>query len=169
MKSNRYILTLLNNKAMLGSLNKSQISEVLRHELVGRLACYANKKLYIVPVTYAYDGKYIYVRSKEGTKVKMMRKNPEVCFEVDSIDNLAHWRSVVVWGKYQELKTRQEQETGRKVLRERLLPFINSETTERHEMRAPHIVEKQQKAIVYRITVREATGRFEKPDWPAHS
>jgi len=32
-----------------------------------------------------------------------MRKNPEVCFQLDVIENLASWRSVICWGTFEEL------------------------------------------------------------------
>jgi nitroimidazol reductase NimA-like FMN-containing flavoprotein (pyridoxamine 5'-phosphate oxidase superfamily) len=148
---------------MLGELNKSQIDNVLHQEMVGRLGCYANNQIYVVPVTYAYDGRYIYAHSKEGMKIEMMRKNPKVCFEVDSMENMANWRSVIVWGQYEELKDAKEQERGMKILRERFAPVITSETAHHHDgMRAPHVVVKETKAIVYRIAIEERSGRFEK-------
>ena len=81
---------------MLGALYKPQIDHVLHSQVVGRIGCYADGKLYVVPITYAYDGKYIYAHSKDGMKIKMMRKNPHVCFEVDVMENMANWRSVIV-------------------------------------------------------------------------
>jgi nitroimidazol reductase NimA-like FMN-containing flavoprotein (pyridoxamine 5'-phosphate oxidase superfamily) len=148
---------------MLGELSKSQIEEVLHRELVGRIGCYSGNEIYIVPVTYAYDGRYIYAHSQEGKKIEMMRKNPKVCFEVDSLENMANWRSVIVWGKYEELKGVKEKERGLKILSDRFAPMITSETAHGpQEMRAPHIVTKEKKAIVYRILVEERSGRFEK-------
>jgi hypothetical protein len=147
---------------MLGSLNKWQIEGVLHKNLVGRIGFYGNKKIFIVPVTYVFDGKAIYVQSREGLKIELMRKDPEVCFEVDDIDNMANWRSVIVWGKYEELKTKKEQEYAQKTLSERLEPIVTSETAQPHEMRAPHVNVKEKKAILYRITIDQYTGRYEK-------
>ena len=45
---------------MLGQLNDTQIQNILSSQAVGRLACTDGKQPYIVPVTYTYDGKYIY-------------------------------------------------------------------------------------------------------------
>lgn len=149
---------------MLGSLSKSQIDHVLYSQAIGRIGCYTDEKVYVVPVTYAYDGKYIYAHSKEGMKIKAMRKNPKVCFEVDVMDNMANWRSVILWGEYEELKDPSSQEKGMKILTDRLMPLMASETLhphEHHSMR-PQMVEKEVKAIVYRIKITESTGRFEK-------
>lgn len=149
---------------MLGTLSKTQIDHVLDSQVIGRIGCYADGKVLVVPVTYAYDGECIYAHSKEGMKIKMMRKNPKVCFEVDVMDNMANWRSVILWGEYEEMKGKVLQGNGMKIITERLMPLIASETLrsdEHHSMR-PQMVEKEQKAIVYRIKITESTGRYEK-------
>ncbi|MBY0434422.1 MAG: pyridoxamine 5'-phosphate oxidase family protein [Cyclobacteriaceae bacterium] len=148
---------------MLGNLTESQIEHVLHSEVIGRIGCFADGKVYVVPVTYAYDGKYIYLHTREGMKISMMRKNPNVCFEVDVMDNMANWRSVIIWGEYEELKDVHSQEKGMKILMDRLMPLMASETVKSsHHSMAPHIVEKGSKAIVYRIKITERSGRFEK-------
>ena len=149
---------------MLGSLSKTQIDHVLDSQVIGRIGCHADGKTFVVPVTYAYDGDYIYAHSKEGVKIKMMRKNPKVCFEVDIMDNMANWRSVILWGEYEELKDAASHEKGMKILIDRLKPLVASETVysdEHHSMR-PQMVEKVEKAIVYRIKILESSGRYEK-------
>ena len=45
----------------------------------------------------------IYAHSAEGLKIRMMRANPNVRFQVDQRENLANWRSVWSWGVYEEL------------------------------------------------------------------
>src|SRR5690349_1576236 len=129
---------------MLGQLNKSQIDDVLHREMVGRIGCYTDHKMYVVPVTYVYDGEFIYAHSREGKKIEMMRKNPNVCFEVDSMENMANWRGVILWGTYEELKDKHTKELGLKKLRDRFAPLVTSETANHpHQMRAPHVVEKE--------------------------
>ena len=89
---------------MYGTLSKEQSEGLLRAELVGRIGCYAFGKVYVVPVAYAYHQNYIYIHSREGLKIKMMRKNPKVCFEVESRENMRNWRTIIIQGRYQELK-----------------------------------------------------------------
>jgi hypothetical protein len=36
-----------------------------------------------VPITYVFDGEAVYAHSADGLKIRMMRANPHVCFEVD--------------------------------------------------------------------------------------
>ncbi|MBA4055631.1 MAG: pyridoxamine 5'-phosphate oxidase [Marivirga sp.] len=149
---------------MLGILSDAQIEHVLQSQIVGRIGCYADKKMYVVPVTYAYHNGYIYVHSKVGVKVKMMRKNPKVCFQVDAIENMTNWRSIIVWGMYEELTSEKEQRAGMKIMMDRLAPFITSETvrSEHSFSHPPEVVEKSFKAVAYRIKVVEQSGRFEK-------
>ena len=98
---------------MFGSLTDQQIEHLLTQEMVGRIACYDNGTLYIVPTSYAYSGDCIYAHSHEGTKLNMMRHNPEVCFEVDNITDMANWKSVIAWGRFDELSgSEKEQALG---------------------------------------------------------
>lgn len=50
---------------MLGELNSSQIENVLRGEVIGRIGCHANDTTYVVPVSYVYDGIYVYSHTKK--------------------------------------------------------------------------------------------------------
>src|SRR5690606_3630448 len=97
---------------MVGVLTDKQIDHVLNSQIIGRLGSCVGDKIYIVPVSYVYHEGYIYVRAKEGMKVEMMRQNPKVCFQVDAIDNMVNWRSVVVWGEYEELHDMAQQNEG---------------------------------------------------------
>jgi nitroimidazol reductase NimA-like FMN-containing flavoprotein (pyridoxamine 5'-phosphate oxidase superfamily) len=63
---------------MLGTLNARQIGRVLRSEVVSHLGCYADGKLYVTPISYVYDGEYLYGHAVEGMKLRMMRAHPQV-------------------------------------------------------------------------------------------
>lgn len=128
---------------MLGELGGDQIERVLHSEVVGRIGCHDAGRPYVVPITYAYDGDAIYGHTSEGQKLHMMRANPYVCFEVEQVDDLANWRSVIAWGVFEELTGEQEQRALR--LFEGRARGTSSETP-----------------VVYRIVLREKTGRFEK-------
>ena len=117
---------------MLGQLNDTQIQNILSSQAVGRLACTDGKKPYIVPVTYTYDGKYIYGQTNEGTKLKMLRKNPNVCFEVDMMMDMRNWQSVIVYGKFEELKNEQAKK-ARDILFGRVFSLMTSSTIHAHE------------------------------------
>lgn len=74
---------------------------------------------------------------------------------------MANWRSVIVWGKYEELQTK-NQEKAMKILKDRLTPLLLSESVKPTHGMGPEVVIKQPKAIIFRISVEEITGRFEK-------
>lgn len=149
---------------MIGILNPAQIQQVLRSQMYGRLGCVFNNKVYVVPVSYAFDGKYLYAHSREGHKIDILRKNPNVCFQVDVIDNLSNWRSAIVWGQYNELKTAKDQTRAMSLLDDRFGPLHVSQSISRASagVHPPESVEKKKKAVYFRISMDEATGRFEK-------
>ena len=92
-----------NGIVMLGELTLEQMNEVLFNEVVGRIGCHGEGRTYVVPITYVFDGDAVYGHSADGLKIRMMRANPRVCFQVDQRENLANWRSVVAQGIYEEL------------------------------------------------------------------
>ena len=149
---------------MLGSLSAAEIEDLLRTEVIARLGCHAEGRIYIVPVTYAYDGDALLVQSADGLKVRMMHQNPVVCVEVDHIDNLANWRSVIAWGRFEELFG-SDATAALARLRERLQPLLVSETTPAAETLREGEVRMRRgngHAAIYRIRLLEKTGRFER-------
>jgi nitroimidazol reductase NimA-like FMN-containing flavoprotein (pyridoxamine 5'-phosphate oxidase superfamily) len=154
---------------MFGNLNKTQIEKVIAGNIIGRLGCYADGKTYVVPISYAYDGQYIYARTFEGLKISMMRKNPNVCFQIDEMENMANWKSVVAWGAFEELTNEEERNTGLRKLIARILPEISSETVKLSpEWPFPTDDYKKIDGIVFRIRVTEKSGRFERIDSPIY-
>lgn len=148
---------------MFGKLNTEEIEQVLMNQVVGRLGCHAQGITYVVPVSYAYDGGFIYGRSFEGMKIDMMRKDPKVCFQVDIMNNMADWQSVIAWGIYQELEHTTERNEALQKLMDRRLPLLSSETTHLSPVWpfTPHDIS-EIRGIVFRIQLTKKTGRFEK-------
>lgn len=154
---------------MLGELTTDQIEDVLRGAVIGRIGCHVDGRTYVVPITYAYDGDCIYGHSADGLKVQMMRANPDVCFEVEQVDDLANWRSVISWGTYEELHG-DDAAAGMQTLISRLLPLMTSATSQPSHGLAPNEETKASghaadtaghDAVLYRIRLHERTGRFE--------
>ncbi|HEU4573805.1 MAG TPA: pyridoxamine 5'-phosphate oxidase family protein [Chitinophagaceae bacterium] len=148
---------------MLGDLNDKQMDAVLQSQVIGRIGCHADGVTYVVPVTYAYDGKFIICHSREGKKIEMMRKNPQVCFEVERVENMTNWQSVLIQGKFEELKG-DDAEIALQQLMNRVLPLMISETA--HPVDPGSSNNRRQNrsfaAIIFRIRIKEKTGRFEK-------
>jgi len=147
---------------MFKKLGKTQIEKIISGNIVGRIGCHADGKTYVVPISYAYDGDYIYARSFEGMKISMMRKNPNVCFQIDQMEDLADWQSVIIWGTYEELTDTKERNKGLKILISLALPKISSETVRLSpEWPFPTKDYTHIEGIVFRIRVTEKTGRSE--------
>ncbi len=142
---------------MLGSLDRDQIELVLRSEVIGRIGCLASGRVYVVPVTYAYDGEAVYCHSGEGLKLAAMRAHPDVCFEVEQVDDLARWRSVIAWGRFEELRGA-DARRGMEILIDRMRPRMTSETAQPTHGTGAHA---PGHAVLYRIVLGEKTGRFE--------
>ena len=123
---------------MLGELTANQIEAVLHREVIGRIGCHADDITYIVPTTYAYDGEFVYGHTKEGMKIDIMRKNPKVCFEVDTLENMSNWRSIIAWGIFEELNTKEGRSSGMQQLIDRVMPLLTGETTFIHSMTDGH-------------------------------
>src|SRR5689334_1808827 len=95
---------------MIHPLSEEKIEALLTSEVVGRVGCCHKDEMYVVPISYTYDGASIYVHTQEGMKLDLMRKNPNVCFQVDDMKDIAHWKSVLAWGRFEELTEKTEKE-----------------------------------------------------------
>lgn len=148
---------------MLGELNETQMNNIISSQIVGRLACSNGKQPYIVPVTYAYDGKFIYGQTDEGMKLKILRKNPSVCFEIDMMVDLRNWQSVIIQGRFEELKERKEKE-AREILFNKVYPLMTTVFPHMygHETESEIDDTNRIKPVMYRIKIRKMSGRFEK-------
>jgi uncharacterized protein len=147
---------------MIQKLNGQEIEELLSKNVVGHIGCHANGLTYVVPISYAYDGQFIYCHTKEGLKVGLMRKNPSVCFQVDELKDIANWKSVIVQGTFEELKDEASRAAGLKKLVDRILPIVTSQTmhlSPEFPFVPDHV--NSIKGLVFRISPHEKTGRFE--------
>ena len=147
---------------MFGSLTSEKIDDLLHQQILGRIGCHSDGVTYIVPISYAYDGKYIYAHSLEGMKIGLMRHNTNVCFEVDFMDKTESWQSVICWGSFEELVNPEEREDALKKLQLRALPKAVS-VTAKLSPSWPHLPRDISSidGVVFRIKVYKKTGKFE--------
>ena len=149
---------------MLGELPAREIERLLQGELIARIGCHVEGRTYVVPVTYAYSDGALVGHSLAGLKLEMLRKNPKVCVEVDHVDDLANWRSVIAWGEFEEL-VGTEAERALDLLMSRFVPLTASETSIPSHLREPATLSRNvagSSSFVYRIRLTEKTGRFER-------
>jgi len=149
---------------MIGNLSTQETEEVLKDSILGRIGCNDDRKNYVVPISYVYDGEYVMAHSAEGMKIEMMRRDPNICFQVDAIDDYNNWKCVIAWGKFEEVKDELERNKIMKVFVDRMLHLKISETAIPPEMQENrmHQFHKNIKPVIYRIKLLEKTGRFEK-------
>ena len=136
-------------------LDAEGIEKLFSTCLVGRIACAApdvnEGRPTIVPIAYGYDGEAAYAVGPVGQKIRIMRKQPLMSFEVDTAEAEDRLQSAVAEGVYEELTKPEDREAGLKVI------FGDRER--------PHIPDTH---VVYRMRFTAKTGRFEVPDEEAH-
>jgi len=132
-------------------LDQADISAVLARNLIGRLAWMRGNRIDILPIRYFYRGSSIYGRTSPGGKLtEMDPAGTSVAFEVDEIQSMKSWRSVLVHGTLLISSADQEREdwlTGLGAIR-RLDP-----TALREDDLWP------ERTQIFRIIIQDATGR----------
>jgi nitroimidazol reductase NimA-like FMN-containing flavoprotein (pyridoxamine 5'-phosphate oxidase superfamily) len=139
-------------------LTEEQIDQVLRSEVVGRIGCHAAGKTYVVPIAYVYDGQYIYGHTGDSMKLRMLRVTPDVCFEVDHVESLTNWQSVIAWGRFEELRG-VEADRAVCLLAERIRPLVRGDGRQPADAETRRGVMDRPWPVVYRISLTERTGR----------
>ena len=84
---------------------KSDIEAVIHKSLVCRLGLSDGNMPYIVPVCFGYHNDALYVHgSLEGMKIDFLRKNQNVCFELDVDTEIIEAEKACDWGiKYRSV------------------------------------------------------------------
>jgi nitroimidazol reductase NimA-like FMN-containing flavoprotein (pyridoxamine 5'-phosphate oxidase superfamily) len=136
---------------MVNILSNDEARELLSAERVGRLGCIAEGDPYVVPVNYVYDGEFAIIHSLPGRKIVAMRLNPRVCLQVDKIESNFGWRSVIVFGSYEEVTNRADRSQTLELLLKRFPELTPVETLIAEDAMAPS-------PIVFRIRIERMTG-----------
>jgi nitroimidazol reductase NimA-like FMN-containing flavoprotein (pyridoxamine 5'-phosphate oxidase superfamily) len=80
-------------------LDRAECEALLTSQHVGRMAFTFRDRVDIEPIHYVYANGFIYGRTQRGAKVTVLAHHPWVAFEVDEVNALFSWRSVVVHGR----------------------------------------------------------------------
>jgi hypothetical protein len=148
---------------MLGELSENQVDNLLKSQAIGRIGCHSGGITYVVPINYFYDGNFVYGHSAKGRKIEMMRKNPEICFQVDTIQNLNNWQSVIAWGKFEEITDIYEKEQVMQKLINKIVPLTSETGHPSHGITDnDYDIGSTVDLILYKIALNMKTGRFEK-------
>jgi nitroimidazol reductase NimA-like FMN-containing flavoprotein (pyridoxamine 5'-phosphate oxidase superfamily) len=139
------------------------MEKLLVEERVGYLGLVNDKKPYVIPLTYGYsEGKIIFHCAVKGSKLDMIRNNPNVCFTVSRHfgEMVSHPQgaechinsdSVVCYGKARIIDNVEERCKVLNIFNRRLQPNAREITIE--EVEHCNAVE---------IIVNEMTGRSER-------
>jgi uncharacterized protein len=129
----------------------------LQRATIGRLGCALNNQPYVVPINFAFDGRYLYGFTTLGQKTEWMRLNPLVCFEIDEVISHDQWMSIIVFGRYEELPDKAQYEDARirahTFLQKRALWWEPAYISQEHRDQ-PHSLT----PIFYRIHIEKMTG-----------
>ncbi|MCX6643567.1 MAG: pyridoxamine 5'-phosphate oxidase family protein [Candidatus Bathyarchaeota archaeon] len=141
---------------------KVVMEEILREQSVGRLATAVDGVPYIVPVNYVYrEGKIIFHSHVEGKKMMNIRRNPHVCFEVDTgeiktgdkpCDYSWKYMSVIAFGEAKEIRGFDEKLAALRLIVEKHAPG-------KGKMLTGEDFAKFEKLVVVEILVTEMTGK----------
>ncbi len=143
--------------AAITALPEEECRALLKENVFGHLGCHSGKEVYVLPISYVYEDGYIYGHSRAGKKVAMMRKKPQVCLQVEDVQDHFHWKSVIAWGKYEELKGDEAAAAMRRLMNE----FSRRDDGPRMSSLVTNLAAELDHAIVYRIKLSRITGRGE--------
>jgi uncharacterized protein len=90
----------------------------IRGERTGRLACCRNDRPYVVPIHYVCAGSSIVSFSMPGQKMDFMRSNPNICFEVETIERRDKWKCAIVTGTFREFISPEDKQEAWGLLQE---------------------------------------------------
>lgn len=134
---------------------RSECMELLREAKFGRLACAMDGQPYVVPISYAADGHDLYSFALVGQKVEWMRANPKVCVQADEFERDGGWKSVVAYGRFEELPDR----VGSKIQRERAWSLLSKRANWWEPGSLKPADEAPTGQLFYRIAIESVTGR----------
>lgn len=138
-------------------LDARECEELLARHRVGRLATAHKDRVDIVPVHYVFEDGWVYGRTAVGSKLETVVHNRWVAFEVDEVDALFDWRSVVIKGGFYIL--RKEGSAHEQEIYQKGVGIVRRLVPEAFTANDPL----PERAIIFRIHVDEMTGRAASP------
>jgi nitroimidazol reductase NimA-like FMN-containing flavoprotein (pyridoxamine 5'-phosphate oxidase superfamily) len=88
---------------MINRLSEEESYTLLRSQRLARLGCIAGAEPYVVPINYVFEDRSVLSHTLPGRKLTAMREHPRICVQVDDIEDLCTWKSVIAYGRYEEI------------------------------------------------------------------
>ena len=146
------------NPPRIRALDRDECLAILARNHVGRIAYAWQNHVDIEPLHYVYHDGWLYGRTSHGAKTEATGTTWwPVAFEVDEVEGLFRWRSVVVHGGFYVLpedgteRQTEEWEQGVALLRTLLPETFTADDPVAFRM------------VVFRMAVQEVTGREAGP------
>jgi len=77
----------------------SEVETVVQRALVCRLGMSDNGMPYVIPLCFGYRDRTVYIHSaREGRKIDILRKNPNVCIEFGADTEIIEAENACEWG-----------------------------------------------------------------------
>ncbi|HEX5872302.1 MAG TPA: pyridoxamine 5'-phosphate oxidase family protein [Longimicrobium sp.] len=150
------------NQPRIRALGREECEQILARNHVGRLAYAWKNHVDIEPLHYVFDGEWLYGRTSRGTKLIVTGEQWwPVAFEVDEVEGLFRWRSVVVHGGFHAIPQDGPEwhDAARSRGVELLRAFLPETLTPDDPF--PH------RKVLFRISLQEVSGREATPGEPA--
>lgn len=135
------------------TLDPDEIAAILARNNVARLAYLLDGKVDIEPIHYVYADDTLYGRTAPGTKLSALAQDYWVAVEVDEVDALFDWRSVVIHGGFHRVP--RDQPGTQQVLWQRAVEVLRELIPEAFtsDDPTPH------RTVIFRIPIQRAEGR----------
>lgn len=140
-------------------MTSTEIEQFLTCARVGRLGVSLKDEPYVVPMGYAYsNGKIFFHTCNKGLKMDSIKRNPNVCFEVDeALSDASTFKSVVIFGTAEIID---DEKKMIPYLQELINKYRIPETFDKYMSKPGKNREKELKAVrICVITPRKITGR----------
>ena len=135
-------------------MSQQEIHSFLQKINYGHLGYIHEGKPYVMPMHYYLEGSVIYLLTTVGMKTHDIDLNPEICLQVEEIQDSLHWRSVIVRGLAETITEKQEIDRIIHLVKEinpTLSPAINRTWIDAWG--------RAEVVVIYQIQPREMTGR----------
>lgn len=145
------------NHGKISDLGIFESTKLLEANHFAHLACHIGDELYLVPVSYVFENGFFYSHSKMGKKIDLMRRNPSVCIQVEKVENFFRWKSVIAWGKFEELG-----ESDAAIAMRMLIKALSGAGDLQHKSSLEvDFAAQLERSIIFRIKLGDCTGRSE--------
>lgn len=138
---------------MIQPLGTEDARRLLQANRYGHLGCNVNGEPYVLPTNYLYQGEDVYIHSLPGRKILAMRKNPQICLQIEEVKDAYNWQSVIAFGTFEEISNPAE--------REQLLAAMFRQLPHLTPVES-RMTRGQDEAVVFRLRIERLTGMSER-------